>query len=182
MAQTADEARSGPTAAPWAELLLAEREVLFRFISGLSDNDPHRAEDIVQEAMLRAWQAAEALDWDSRPIRLWLFTVARRLLIDEWRKNRAVPVGIAVEGFPAPVAADAADPSDRILDRLVLVDALRSLDRIHQEAVVHVHLLGRPGAEVARAVGIPVGTLKSRTHHGVRSLRRHLADRGVVAS
>lgn len=167
---------------PRAELLLAEREALHRFISSLSCQDPQRAEDIVQEALLRAWQAADTLDWEDRPIRLWLFKVARRLLIDEWRKDRAVPVGIAAEGFPTTGVRTVADPAGQVVDRLLLVESLRSLDHIHREAVVHVHLLGQAGADAARAIGIPGGTLKSRTHHGIRALRRHLDARGVVAS
>ncbi|MGV9263302.1 sigma-70 family RNA polymerase sigma factor [Kitasatospora sp. NPDC003701] len=162
-----------------AELLLAERESLQRFIAGLIRQDPYHVEDIVQETLLRAWQAADGLDWDDRPIRLWLFRVARRLVIDDWRKDRTVPVGIAAEGFPAVDAA--ADQTAQVLDRQVLVESLRSLDRIHQEAVVHVHLFGQAGADAARALGIPGGTLKSRTHYGVQALRRHLADRGVLA-
>ncbi|MFJ9951302.1 sigma-70 family RNA polymerase sigma factor [Kitasatospora sp. NPDC091207] len=162
-----------------AELLLAERESLHRFVTSLIRQDPHHVEDIVQEALLRAWQAADTLDWQDRPIRLWLFRVARRLVIDDWRKDRAVPVGIAAEGFPA--ADPVADPTAQVLDRQVLVESLRSLDRIHQEAVVHVHLFGQAGVDAARALGIPGGTLKSRTHYGVQALRRHLTDRGVLA-
>ncbi|MEV4614909.1 sigma-70 family RNA polymerase sigma factor [Kitasatospora sp. NPDC049258] len=161
-----------------AELLLAERDALQRFVGGLVGGDQHHAEDIVQETLLRAWQLADRLDWHDLPIRMWLFRVARNLLIDGWRKDRTVPVGIDAEGFPdrAPVSDHAA----QVLDRRVLVDSLRSLDPIHREAVVHVHLLGRTGADAARALGIPGGTLKSRTHYGVQALRRHLAAQGVV--
>ncbi|MEV0533827.1 sigma-70 family RNA polymerase sigma factor [Kitasatospora sp. NPDC050463] len=162
-----------------AELLLAERESLHRFITGLIRQDPYHVEDIVQETLLRAWQAGDSLDWHDRPIRLWLFRVARRLVIDDWRKDRTVPVGIAAEGFPAADAV--ADRTAQVLDRQVLVESLRSLDRVHQEAVVRVHLLGQSGVDAARALGIPGGTLKSRTHYGVQALRRHLADRGVLA-
>ncbi|MCX5214959.1 sigma-70 family RNA polymerase sigma factor [Kitasatospora sp. NBC_00240] len=176
--------RPGAVAAPpaperRAELLLAERERLQRFVTSLARHDPHQVEDIVQETLLRAWQLADRLDWSDLPIRMWLFRVARHLLIDGRRKDRAVPVGIAAEGFPdqAPVA----DQTAQVLDRQVLVDSLRSLDPIHREAVVHVHLLGRAGPDAARLLGIPGGTLKSRTHYGVQALRRNLADRGVVA-
>ncbi len=162
-----------------AELLLAERESLGRFVGKLVSHDPHQAEDIVQETLLRAWQQADQLDWSDLPIRMWLFRVARHLLIDGWRKDRAVPVGIAAESFPDP--APVRDHATQVLDRRILVDSLRALDPIHREAVVHVHLLGRTGADAARSLGIPGGTLKSRTHYGVRALREHLADRGVVA-
>jgi RNA polymerase sigma-70 factor, ECF subfamily len=161
------------------ELLLGERDSLHRFVMGLAGHDPYHVEDVVQETLLRAWQLADRLDWRDRPIRMWLFRVARNLLIDGWRKNRTVPVGISTADFADLLVAP--DQATQAVDRCVLVDALRSLAPAHREAVVHVHMLDRAGEDVARILGVPSGTVKSRTHHGLRLLRLRLMARGVAA-
>ena len=50
--------------------------------------DPVRAEDVAQETLLRAWQHYEVLDESRGSVRSWLFTVARNIVIDEWRSKR----------------------------------------------------------------------------------------------
>ncbi|WP_344165058.1 sigma factor-like helix-turn-helix DNA-binding protein [Kribbella yunnanensis] len=54
--------------------------------------------------------------------------------------------------------------------------ALRRISSAHRESVTRVHLLDRPVEEVAEAIGIPIGTVRSRTHHGIRALRSALSD------
>jgi RNA polymerase sigma-70 factor (ECF subfamily) len=170
---------SESTASLRAKMLAAERERLHRFVASLAGDDPYHVEDVVQEALLRAWQLADRLDWRDRPIRLWLFRVARNFIIDGWRKDRDTPVGISAADFPPTLAAP--DQVSQAVDRCVLVDALRTLAPAHREAVVHVHMLGSAGEDVARLLGVPRGTVKSRTHHGLRLLRRQLGEHGVAA-
>lgn len=167
------------TAGARAELLLAERDSLHRFVRDLAGHDPHHAEDVVQETLLRAWQLADRLDWQDRPIRMWLFRVARNLVIDGWRKDRAVPVGVFAADFPGDMMAP--DQTSQVVDHCVLVDALRALGPAHLEAIVHVHLLGTAGSDVARRLGVPRGTVKSRTHHALRILRERLEPSEAAA-
>jgi hypothetical protein len=71
-------------------LYAEDGRALLHFITDLCAGDRHRAEDIVQETMLRAWRNAEALATSGRPsLRPWLFTVARRLAIDAHRLRGA---------------------------------------------------------------------------------------------
>jgi RNA polymerase sigma-70 factor (ECF subfamily) len=58
------------------------------------------------------------------------------------------------------------------------VDALRRLSPAHREVVIRVHLGGQPGEDVAMALDVPLGTVKSRTHTAVRALRADLLRRG----
>ena len=65
--------------------------VLLAYALRLTDGDRTRAEDIVQETLLRAWRNLDRLDEDAGPVRPWLFTVAQRLAIDAHRARRARP-------------------------------------------------------------------------------------------
>lgn len=161
-------------------LLLAERDSLRRFVTGLIGRDPHTVEDVVQETLLRAWQLAPLLEWRERPIRMWLFRVARNLVADRVRRNRAVPIGVTPDDFAAATTASVPDHAEEVGDRHVLVEALHALAPAHREAVARVHLLGQTGEDVARALGVPRGTVKSRTHHGIRALRDELGARGLA--
>jgi RNA polymerase sigma-70 factor (ECF subfamily) len=108
---------------------------------------------------------------------MWLFRVARNLVVDLHRRDsRLVPVGIESSDFAA--AGHEPDPSEQIIDRRLLVEALLMLSPSHREVLARLHLLGHPGEVVADALGVPVGTVKSRTHNGVRAMRTELARRG----
>ena len=64
-------------------------DALFAHALRLTGGDRQRAEDLVQETLLRAWQHPEALDPDRGSVRAWLFTTARNLAIDAWRRRSA---------------------------------------------------------------------------------------------
>ncbi|WP_405063539.1 sigma-70 family RNA polymerase sigma factor [Kribbella sp. NBC_01505] len=155
------------------EQCLAEREGLRRYVTSLLGQDPHMVEDVVQETLLRAWQGAERLDWERRPVRMWLFRVARNLVVDHYRRGgRAIPVGLGSNQLAERV--DQPDPTEQVINRRMLVDLLRRLSPAHREVVARVHLLGHPGEEVAAVLGLPIGTVKSRAHNAVRQLRAEL--------
>jgi RNA polymerase sigma-70 factor (ECF subfamily) len=159
------------------ELCLAERDSLRRYVKSLLDWDVFAVEDVVQETLLRAWVAAETLDWEDRPIRMWLFRVARNLVVDQHRRqHRAIPVGLCHTELES--AGAESDPAEQVTERHVLVSALSRLSPAHREVVIRVHLCGHPGEDVAIALEVPVGTVKSRTHTAVRALRADLLRGG----
>ncbi|MET9879499.1 sigma-70 family RNA polymerase sigma factor [Actinacidiphila glaucinigra] len=162
-----------------ASLIIAERDSLRRFVTGLMGRDVHAAEDVLQETMLRALQRAGRLDVHERPVRMWLFRVARNLVVDHRRRDRAVPVGITAADFAGTALEHSDDHAGLVEDRSVLLAALSTLPPAHREAVVRVHVMDQTGADAAAELGVPRGTVKSRTHHGVRALRAELARRGV---
>ncbi|MGW1836018.1 sigma factor [Streptomyces sp. NPDC002067] len=103
----------------------------------------------------------------------WLFTVAHNLAVDAHRRERAVPVGpTPAEALTRPAGADMADA---VVDRCVITQALCRLSPEHRDALVHIHLMDRTGADAAQAMGIPRGTVKSRTHYALLAMRRELA-------
>lgn len=158
------------------ELAALQREhgrPLFALLLRLCDGDRQRAEDLVQETLVRAWQHPEALraeHFDS--VRPWLLTVARRLAIDARRARQARPaeVGDAVLEN-ARVISDHAERAAAALD---VRKAVKTLTPEHREVLVLVYFQGASVAEAATALGIPPGTVKSRAYYALRSLRRVL--------
>lgn len=158
------------------ELAALQREhgrPLFALMLRLSDGDRQRAEDLVQETLVRAWQHPEALRADDfTSVRPWLLTVGRRLAIDARRARQARPaeVGDAVLEN-ARVCADHAERSAAALD---VRRAVKTLTPEHREVLVQVYFQGASVAEAAEALGIPPGTVKSRAYYALRALRRVL--------
>ncbi|MFD8796853.1 sigma-70 family RNA polymerase sigma factor [Streptomyces vinaceus] len=151
------------------------RAPLMRFAIRLTRGDRYRAEDIVQETLLRAWRRPPATvpAGDDERLLAWLYTVARNLAVDLHRRDRAVPVGAVPPQLLDRAAAD--DVADRVVDRQLVRKALDGLSDEHREVIVRVHLCDRPGEETARELGVSPGTVKSRTHYALRALRRELA-------
>jgi RNA polymerase sigma-70 factor (ECF subfamily) len=148
---------------------------LWRYCRRLVPTDQGRAEDVAQETLLRAWRHRTILDSPPQAVRAWLFTVARNIEIDQWRSARAHP--------ETPVAElpddGVADESDQLLLSWVVAEALTHLSREHRDVLLECYYRGRPVAEAARRLGVPEGTVKSRTHYALRALRLALEELGV---
>lgn len=137
--------------------------------------DASRAEDIVQEVMLRAWRHADRLDARGGSLRPWLFTTADHLATDAHRARRARPEEV---GGTALDGCTVSDATDRAADALDVADALRALSSEHRAVLVEMYYRGRTVTEAAAALGIPVGTVKSRSYYALRALRIALEERG----
>jgi RNA polymerase sigma-70 factor (ECF subfamily) len=148
---------------------------LWRYTLGLV-RDPGRAEDIVQETLLRAWQRPNVLDQSTTSARAWLFTVARHLVVDEYRSARSRRE-FRTDSPPEQVAPD---QSDRALDGWLVADALARLSADHREVIVRAYYRGLSTQQIATELDIPPGTVKSRMHYGMRALRLALQEMGVT--
>jgi RNA polymerase sigma-70 factor, ECF subfamily len=151
--------------------------VLLAYAMRLTEGDRARAEDIVQETLVRAWRHLDRLDQQDRPVRPWLFTVAQRLAIDAHRARLARPPEVGPAALDSVPGLDEIEPA---LDRIVVVDALDSLSREHRAVIVENYYRGRSVADAARVLGVPEGTVKSRCYYALRALRLALAERGVT--
>ena len=151
---------------------------LLSYAMRLTGGDRGRSEDIVQETLLRAWRHPEALDPDRGPVRSWLFTVARNVAVDAHRARRARPTEV---GDEALALVPAVDEIEQALDSWLVADALAALSPDHRAVLVETYYRGRSVAEAAAALGVPAGTVKSRTFYALRALRLALEERGVTS-
>lgn len=149
------------------------RARLLRYVLRLTSGDAHRAEDIVQETMLRAWLSWDrCAQQDDEHRQAWLFTVARNLAVDAHRRERCIPVGAVPE--PLLTRPTGTDIADNVVNRHVIAQAMARLSLEHREVLARVHLVDESGEDTARALGVPKGTVKSRTHYALRALRREV--------
>jgi RNA polymerase sigma-70 factor (ECF subfamily) len=154
------------------ELMRSHRDPLLRYVLRLTFGDQYLAEDITQETLVRAWHRAGKAELRPDSVRPWLFTVARRLVVDGFRARSARPTevyGEFVEQQPAT-----GDDIERVLLAHDLDNALARLTERHRQVLVEVYLRGLSLAEVATKHGIPLGTVRSRVHHALRAIRPHL--------
>ena len=143
--------------------------------------DPGAAEDAVQETFLRAWAACHTFDPAAGPsLATWIGTIARNVAVDALRA-RAVRPRLAADAEQPQERADETASVDAALQRMVLLDALSDVSPDHRGVVLLAVLRDRPYADVAAALDIPVGTVKSRVHHALRGMRRTL-DRTELAA
>src|ERR1700758_5416067 len=102
---------------------------LWRYAMRLT-GDQARAEDVVQETLLRAWQHPEVTDDNGRSVRAWLFTVARNMIIDERRSSRFRNEVSSLDGSSVPEQASP-DEVHSALDRMLIGEALAQLSPDH---------------------------------------------------
>lgn len=130
----------------------------------------------MQEALLRAWRHPDILEQGSAASKAWVYAVARNYAIDERRSARARwEIGSA-----RPPERSRSDHTDRTLDAWLVADALSQLKPEHRVVIVRAYYRGESIAELAGALGVPQGTVKSRLHYGLRALRLALQENGVT--
>lgn len=142
--------------------------------------DRGRAEDVAQEAFVRAWRHAETFDPRRGSASGWLLTITRNLALDAQRAARIRPteplellLGGLVEHDPGP--------DERALDRVAgeqVRAALGELPMPQRRAVLVAAFGGRTARELGELEGIPLGTAKTRIRDGLVQLRRVLDTEG----
>ena len=168
----------GDEAALMQQLHDEHAAALWGYCLRLTGHDRARAEDVVQETLLRAWRHREILDNPQPAVRGWLFTVARNIVIDEWRSRRVRSETSMAE---VPEGAGEDDSTDQLLLSWVVAEAITRLSEEHRAVLLECYYRGRPVAEAAKRLGVPEGTVKSRTHYALRALRLALEEMGVGA-
>jgi RNA polymerase sigma-70 factor, ECF subfamily len=142
--------------------------------------DPDLAQDVVQEAFLRAWRACASFDPAGGPLVNWLLVITANTAIDMVKARVRRPPLASVPAEENAAEAGLSD-IDRLILRSELRDALSSIGALHRDAVVETVLRDRPYADVAAELGVPAGTVRTRVHYGLRRLRCALETAAAAA-
>jgi len=148
-------------------------------IARLILRDTDLAEDATQEALVRAWRDLPTLR-DVERFDAWLYRLIVRSCADVGRHRRRWRAEITV----LPTEPAESDRASELADRDLLERGLRRLSDAQQTILVLTYYVGLTPTEIADAIGIPVGTAKSRLHYAIDALRAALAadERSVIGS
>jgi RNA polymerase sigma-70 factor (ECF subfamily) len=152
---------------------------LWAFAVRLTGGDRQAAEDVVQETLLRAWRNPDSPAFSaeqSGAARGWLYTVARRIVIDEWRSRSVRPEKLV----PAVPEAPVGDHTDALIESRLIADALLRLTPEHRAVLVELFYRRSSVREAAQHLKIAEGTVKSRSHYALRALKLALNEIGAL--
>ena len=175
--------------ASFYEEILPQLDLLYR-VAMRYTQDATRAEDLVQDTMLKAYRGWQSFQ-PGTSARAWLLAILRNTFINLYRREKREPVAmpldqIRVEPLYGQVAES--DPEGAFFDRIVDDRILRALDTLppgFREVMVLSDVEGLAYAEIAEALDIPVGTVKSRLFRARKlmqaDLYRHAVEMGYIA-
>lgn len=139
--------------------------------------DGYAAEDAVQDALIRAWRDLRGLR-DRDRFDAWLHRLLVHACADHVRRTRRRPVEVTmIDGIDRPAPQD---DVARVADRDEIERAFLQLSVEHRAVLVMTHYVGLPAPEIASILGIPVGTVYSRIHHGTRQMRTSLVGSSAM--
>jgi RNA polymerase sigma-70 factor (ECF subfamily) len=163
--------------------VVPELEVLYGVAMRLT-RDPHDAEDVVQETLLRAYRAIDR--FDGQYPRAWLLTILRNTNINRARKRKPDLLHDeerTLGQLPAEGADGRDGPAETVLSQIpddTIVDALQRLSDDHRAVVALVDIDGLSYREAAELLDVPIGTVMSRLHRARRKLRSRLERAGYL--
>lgn len=155
-----------------AQLLYDNYEIVFKYLYKFTF-DKSLSEDLVQETMVRAIVKIEFYDETKSKFSTWLITIAQNIYLDYLRKKK--------------VENRYVDQSEKVLEEKIemsiykdddslkrTLDALAKLDDMTRLPLLLKHYYGFSYEEIAKKMSIPIGTVKSRIHNGLKHLRKEL--------
>ena len=146
--------------------------------------DPTQAEDVAQEALIRAWRHAGSYDARRGSVSTWVLTITRNLAVDTLRRKCAQPTDPravifmdqpAHESMPEDTAT-VADETNRVRT------ALSRLPVEQRRALLLAAFYGYTAREISDAEAIPLGTAKARVRRGLMNVRSHLGHDETFAA
>nr|WP_308129604.1 sigma-70 family RNA polymerase sigma factor [Actinoplanes polyasparticus] len=149
---------------------------LMRFLIRQTHGDHQWAEDILQETMLRAWRNPAARNNDGRWSRAWVYTVAKRILIDQVRAAAVRAPEVYDKQIEAREWTEdfAGRLTDQLSDAAKVRTAVESLPPHMRETLEAVFFQGHNSTQAGRLLGVPAGTVKSRVFYALKALRQLL--------
>ena len=150
--------------------VLPHIDAAFNLARWLTRND-HDAEDVVQDAMLRAYRHFEGLRGEARP---WLLAIVRNACFSWMQRNRPAELAAGADEEAAEAATAPADGPEallaRELDRRMLNEAIAALPLQFREVLILRELEDLSYREIARIANVPIGTVMSRLARARRLL------------
>ena len=166
---------AGDVGRPVAELYRRYGRRLYRFgVQNLGNEG--LAEEMVQETFVRLWRTAGRFEADKAKVGTYLYVIARSVTADIRKRPSSRPL-LPVEDVDAPMP----DSVDQILDSLIVREAFEALGPAHASVIRLAYEEGLTQSQIAERLGLPLGTVKTRTFHGMRTLRNALIERGFHA-
>jgi RNA polymerase sigma factor (sigma-70 family) len=135
--------------------------------------DAHLAEELVQDAFTNVWKAAASFDPRRASFATWLYRITRNRAVDLNRRRQVRPQFAgddrlrAIPGGPEPEAS---------VDGWDVAEALSRIPEEHREVLTLAYFEGLSQREISRRIGVPLGTIKSRTTAALKRLHRSLVD------
>jgi RNA polymerase sigma-70 factor, ECF subfamily len=167
---------AGDVGAPVAMLYGRYGRRLFRFgVQHLRDEG--LAEEMVQETFVRLWRTASRFDAGKSSVGTYLYVIARSVAADLRKRPSSRPL-MPVQDVDVPPVPDSVD---RIIDSMVVREAVDTLGPAHADVIRLAQEEGLTQQQIAERLGLPLGTVKTRTFHGMRALRTALTERGFYA-
>jgi len=150
---------------------------LYSFACRSLGGDRPRAEEAVQECFLKAWKSRDSFDPGLGSERTWLFAILRNVIRDMGRAEQRRPLSRSLDEDYDEFASKY-EPFEQALLSWQVEEALRRIGERHRQIVVEACIRGRPYGEIAAALGVPVGTIKSRVYYGIRAMRDAMEELG----
>jgi RNA polymerase sigma-70 factor (ECF subfamily) len=175
-AELVSQIAAGDHGAPVEQLYGRYGKRLFRFGVQQLGNEG-LAQELVQETFVRLWRSAGRFDAAKSSVGTYLYVIARSVAADIRKRPSSRPL-MLVEDVDLPPIPDSVD---QMVDSMTVREALDTLTHEQAEVIRLCHQEGLSQSQVAKRVGVPLGTVKTRSHHGMRALRSALIERGFHA-
>lgn len=163
------------------ELIRTHGPGLLNYTTRLLNGDRAAAEDVLQETWVRAWRHFDQLSEQKGSVRGWLTRVAHNIAMDQHRARRARPTEVGWSDFETTREAAPDNPAKEVEERILVEQLLEPLSDQHRNTIVEVYFAGHTASGAASVLGVPVGTVKSRVFHALRTMRSKAEAVGVAA-
>jgi len=147
-------------------------------------HDPDQAQDLVQEAYLRALRYQHSYQAGTN-MKAWLFAIMRNLFWDRFKGSRKEDVSLDDLGefvLFEKLRDEGARPEADVLDKIAASEVVSAVDKLpplHREVVLLVDVEGFSYKDAADTLGVPIGTVMSRLHRARQQLQKSLYDYAV---
>ncbi|MPZ91122.1 MAG: sigma-70 family RNA polymerase sigma factor [Actinobacteria bacterium] len=140
-------------------------------------HDQALSEELVQEVTLRIWRRASSFDPSKGAASSWIFGIARNVASDLGRARQRVPTPVG--DLVVPTGSEPWD-EESSWQQWQVATAIQNLP-VEQQRIIHLaYVLQFTQSEIAKALDIPLGTVKTRLYQGLRALRPMLSELGIT--